>query len=55
MVFARKVKSKNKEYWILVHPIRKGKKITQKSRFFSDKEIERIEKRNLISRKNSKK
>jgi Fic family protein len=33
MVFARKIKIKNKEYWILVHPIRKGKKIIQKSRY----------------------
>lgn len=33
MVFVRKVKVKNKEYFILVHPIRKGKKVTQKSKY----------------------
>jgi len=33
MVFERKIKSKNKEYWILVHNIRKGKKILQKSKY----------------------
>lgn len=33
MVFKRKVKSKGKEYWILVHSIRKGNKITQKSKY----------------------
>ncbi len=33
MVFARKIKSKNKEYWILVHSIRKGDKIIQKSKY----------------------
>ena len=33
MVFARKVKNKGKEYWILVHSIRKGKKIIQKTRY----------------------
>jgi len=33
MVFERKVKSKNKEYWILVHSIRKGKKTFQKTKY----------------------
>jgi Fic family protein len=33
MVFKRKIKSKNKEYWILVHSIRKGEKIIQKTRY----------------------
>lgn len=33
MVFTRKVRSKNKEYWILVHSIRKGKKMTQKTKY----------------------
>ena len=33
MVFARKIKSKKKEYWALIHSIRKGKKIIQKSRY----------------------
>ncbi|MBU1204003.1 MAG: Fic family protein [Nanoarchaeota archaeon] len=33
MVFERKVKSNGKEHWILVHNIRKGKKITQKSKY----------------------
>ena len=33
MVFERKVKTKGKEYWILVHSIRKGKKIFQKTKY----------------------
>ena len=33
MVFERKVMSKGNEYWVLIHPIRKGKKIIQKSRY----------------------
>lgn len=33
MVFERKVKSKNNEYWVLIHSIRKGKKIIQKSKY----------------------
>lgn len=33
MVFVRQVKSKKKEYWVLIHSIRKGKKIIQKSRY----------------------
>lgn len=33
MVFIRKVKSKNKEYWILVHSVRKGKKMTQRTKY----------------------
>ena len=33
MVFARKVKSKGKEYWTLIHSVRKGKKIIQKSKY----------------------
>lgn len=74
MVFVRKITSKGKEYWILVHSTRHGKKIVQKTRyigktlpqnahleqlkksfqrelaarkskFFSDKDIEAIEKK----------
>ena len=33
MVILRKVKSKNKEYWVLVHSIREGKKIIQRTRY----------------------
>jgi len=33
MVFIRKIKSKNKEYWTFVHSIRKGKKMTQKTKY----------------------
>ena len=49
MVFIRKIKSKNKEYWILVHPIRKGNKITQKSKYIgkelpSKERLERLKK-----------
>ena len=33
MVFVRKVKSKGKGYWILVHSIRKGRKISQKTKY----------------------
>ncbi|MAG02142.1 hypothetical protein CMI42_02290 [Candidatus Pacearchaeota archaeon] len=33
MVFTRKVKSKGKDYWILVHSIRIGKKVTQKTKY----------------------
>ncbi|MCK4335543.1 MAG: Fic family protein [Candidatus Aenigmarchaeota archaeon] len=33
MVFVRKVKSKNNEYWILVHAVRKGKRVVQKSKY----------------------
>lgn len=33
MVFERKVKSKDKEYWVLIHPIRKGKRVIQKSKY----------------------
>ncbi len=33
MVFERKVKSKGKEYWVLIHSIRKGKKVIQKSKY----------------------
>lgn len=33
MVFARKIRSKNKEYWVLIHSIRKGHKIIQKSKY----------------------
>ncbi len=33
MVFKRKVKSKKKEYWVLIHSIRKGKKIIQKIKY----------------------
>ena len=33
MVFTRKIRSKNKEYWILAHSIRKGKKTIQKTKY----------------------
>ena len=33
MVFEKKIKVKNKEYWILVHSVRKGKKIIQKNKY----------------------
>lgn len=33
MVFIRKIKVKNKEYYILIHSIRKGKKIIQKKKY----------------------
>ncbi|MCK4647548.1 hypothetical protein KAT24_01295, partial [Candidatus Pacearchaeota archaeon] len=33
MVFAKKIKVKNKEYWILAHSVRKGKKIIQKNKY----------------------
>ena len=33
MVFKRKIKSKRKEYWVLIHSIRKGKRIIHKSKY----------------------
>ena len=33
MVSTRKIKVKNKEYWILIHSIRKGKKVIQKKKY----------------------
>ena len=33
MVFTKKIKVKNNEYWVLVHSIRKGKKIIQKKKY----------------------
>ncbi|MEK6823898.1 MAG: Fic family protein [Nanoarchaeota archaeon] len=33
MVFIKKIKIKNKEYWILIHSIRKGKKVIQKKKY----------------------
>ncbi|MBS3066609.1 Fic family protein [Candidatus Pacearchaeota archaeon] len=33
MVFQKKIKVKNKEYWVLVHSIRKGKKVIQKKKY----------------------
>lgn len=33
MVFTKKIKVKNKEYWVLVHSIRKGSKIIQKKKY----------------------
>jgi Fic family protein len=37
MVFTRKITSKRKEYWILVHSIRKGKKTIQKTKYIGKK------------------
>jgi len=59
MVFTRKVKSKNKEYWILAHSIRKGKKITQKTRYIGKflppkKRLEHLKKEFLSQLKNEK-
>tara|TARA_Y100000034_G_scaffold8818_1_gene9504 strand:+ start:3268 stop:4182 length:915 start_codon:yes stop_codon:yes gene_type:complete len=74
MVFKKKIKVKDKEYWVLIHSIRKGKKVIQKKkyigktlppkkrleqlkkeflkeltkgkyRFFSDENVEKIEKK----------
>jgi len=33
MVFVKKIKVKGREYWVLVHSIRKGSKVTQKKRY----------------------
>ncbi len=33
MVFLRKVKSKSKEYWVLVHSIREGGKVVQRAKY----------------------
>lgn len=33
MVILRKVKSKNKEYWVLVHSVREGKKVIQRTKY----------------------
>lgn len=37
MVILRKVKSKNKEYWVLIHSVRKGKKVTQRNKYIGKK------------------
>ena len=37
MVILRKVKSRNKEYWVLVHSVRKGKKIIQRNKYIGKK------------------
>ena len=57
MVFIRKVRSKNKEYFVLIHSIRKGKKITQRSKYIgkklpSKKELEKDKKEFLEEIKN---
>jgi len=33
MVFVKKIKVKNKKYWILIHSVRKGKKVIQKKKY----------------------
>lgn len=33
MAFVKKIKVKNQEYWVLIHSVRKGKKIIQKKRY----------------------
>lgn len=33
MVFEKKIKVKNKEYWVLIHSVRKGKKVIQKKKY----------------------
>lgn len=33
MVFTRKIRVKNREYWVLIHSIRKGKKVVQKKKY----------------------
>lgn len=33
MVFKKRIKVGNKEYWVLVHSIRKGKRVTQKKKY----------------------
>ena len=33
MVTEKKIKVKNKEYWILIHSIRRGSKIIQKKKY----------------------
>jgi len=33
MVFIKKIKVKNKKYWILIHSVRKGKKVIQKKKY----------------------
>ncbi|GAJ04342.1 unnamed protein product, partial [marine sediment metagenome] len=53
MVFVRKVKSKNKEYWILVHSVRKEKKMTQKTKYIGKTlppkaRLERLKKEFLV-------
>mgnify|MGYP001568952406 CR=1 FL=1 len=37
MVILRKVKSKDKEYWVLIHSVRKGKKVTQRNKYIGKK------------------
>jgi len=49
MVFEKKIKVKNKEYWVLIHSIRKGKRITQKKKYIGKilppkKRLERLKK-----------
>ena len=53
MVFERRVKSKNKEYWVLIHSIRKGKRVIQKSKYIGKilppkARLERLKKEFLI-------
>lgn len=57
MVFIRKVRSKNKEYFVLIHSIRKGGKITQRSKYIgkelpSKKELDKDKKELLEEIKN---
>lgn len=33
MAFIKKIKVKNKEYWIMIHSVRKGKKVIQKKKY----------------------
>ncbi len=33
MVFVKKIRVKNKEYWIMIHSVRKGKKVIQKKKY----------------------
>lgn len=59
MVFTRKVKSKNKEYWILAHSVRKGEKIIQKTKYIGKilppkKRLEYLKKEFLSQLKNEK-
>jgi len=53
MVFERKVNTGKGEYWILVHSVRKGKKVTQRSRYLgkalpSKLRLERLKKEFLM-------
>ncbi len=54
MVFERKVTSKGRRYWVLIHPVRKGKRVVQKSRYLGKvlpprERLERLKKEFLMA------